>query len=116
MCRVRWSVTWNLSQACQYGYDDYFEEMINAELVFIHENYTSYKVYCFIVENVCLPENKRYLNPPSFRAGFVFGWLSALSKYQPMMAKVGVQVLCSVEHDLEHDKHNTTSVSVVAHE
>ena len=119
--------------ACQYGYDDYFEEMIELltpvdentvvdentyEFLFTYKAHTSAEVYAFILDNV-RPEATPLANDATslpWRVGFLFGWLSALSKYQPMMAKVGVQVLCSLARDLEHDKHNRMSLSVVAQE
>ena len=84
--------------ACEYGYDDYFDSMFTEAFVFVHETYTSAEVHAFIVENACqekvfLPSDVTTL---SWRVGFVFGWLSALSKYQPTLANIGIQVLCSL--------------------
>ena len=85
--------------ACQYGYDDYFEEMFvrvadtssfTDDYAFQHQMYTFADVRALVVENISLPDCERHQTTPSFCAGFVFGWLSALSKYQPSLARQGI--------------------------
>lgn len=87
---------------CRVGYDTYFESLyIEGEqdnelfeyrpcdcaviLNVIHENVVS-------SHTSCLPAD----------VGFAFGWLSALARYQPVDAEVGVQVLSSLVTSISH--------------
>ena len=89
----------DFATACSYGFDDYFESMIQlipaeneygVDILFTYKPTTHKNVQALLA--VELAANDTTL---PFRVGFVFGWLSALSKYQPRLARVGVQLLCA---------------------
>ena len=84
-------------EACEFGYDDYFDslsELISGDAVenfvfrFTYQSMTLDEVRTFLMENT-VPDNTTL----SWRIGFCFGWLSALSKYQPRIAKHGIRAL-----------------------
>ncbi len=86
--------------ACQFGYDGYFDDMVefpaeggtaSDEFVFTHKQYTYDEVRTFVIEDFT-----PYDLSLSWRVGFIFGWLSALSKYQPDFAASGLSFLLSL--------------------
>ncbi len=87
----------DFAAACSHGYESYFEEMVNDDFNFEHRTYTAFEVYAFIHENVFTSEelDSQFRTTFPWRVGFIFGWLSALSKYQSAAARVGMQYVCA---------------------
>ncbi len=93
--------------ACEYGYEGYFEDMCewnstHDDLIFVHTSFASSEVYALVVENlhqeINIPASDRTTLP--WRVGFIFGWLSALAKYQPAQAKHGLAVLVGLVREI----------------
>ena len=79
--------------ACEYGYDGYFEEMYTSDLVFQQRNYTPSELSAFLHEELASSRDALHETTLAWRVGFVFGWLSAFSKYQPALVKHGLRMM-----------------------
>ena len=84
--------------ACESGYDGYFEEMftdIDNNSSFTPKHYTHAELSLELREDLAVfLSSDDY--PLSWWAGFYFGWLSALSKYQFAVAQSGVLLLVAL--------------------
>lgn len=82
--------------ACQYGYEAYFEVMLTGETfetsTFEAHFYTRTEVVKEVVDNMT-KAGWSGLDSLAWRAGFLLGWLSALALTDAVLADLGVQVL-----------------------
>jgi hypothetical protein len=77
---------------CENGYDGYFE--YDEELSLLSSADVLNNIHGDVLS--FLDNRGGSSQPFAWYAGFSFGWLSALAKYQPLEANAGVQVLTSL--------------------
>ena len=85
---------------CAFGYECYVEELPNPlvgeSLVYTYTWYTFSQVYALMRNEFPPLPSIPYMAPLPWRAGFVFGWLSALACNQPAYAERGLGFLVAL--------------------
>ena len=84
--------------ACEYGFDDYFEEMYQSNeadtgSVFVERSYTLAEVIAFVVGNARSHEARFLPSSLAWDAGFVLGWLSAHALVDRPASLLALEVL-----------------------
>ena len=85
-------------ESCEVGYGAYFElldEWVGGSLTFVYKPYILSQVYTLMRDEFS-SSPVPCTTSCSFRAGFVFGWLSALANYQPAHADRGLSLLVAL--------------------